>query len=530
MRTLLGLFSPLHPWPKAGTQPIPLLALAAGLALISGCTKQVERTMVEPAAFRTLDSKSPYLKAHLRSGSVYILHDWRVETATAQVVGSGRLLSPDRVATDSGAFSFPTDSVALFETNVLKTSGATKALTVMAGVTAAVAGLCLADPKTCFGSCPTFYFADGNDTTLQAEGFSASIAPALEATDLDALDRARPQGRHFTLRMTNEALETHVVRYAHVLAAPRQEGGRVFVTPDGTFRQSGPPVAPVRCDAREGDCTAPISARDGLERVSLADSTDLAARETIDLEFPAAPPGELGVVLTSRQSLMTTYILYQQLAWLGSRASGALARLGASQPATSPGRPTIGTTLGRIEVLVPGVDGSWEVAGASGETGPLASDTKMIPIPRPPEGTPVRIRLRLTQGLWRIDQAGLVALGPPVIPTRLLPATVRQDGRPDATALALLTDTVRTLVTMPGDRYEISYRLPAAPEGLELFLEVRGYYLEWMRREWMAEENPLRAAGLMLDPAGALRALAADYKRAEPGMEAMFWRSRYAKP
>jgi hypothetical protein len=89
---------------------------------------------------------------------------------------------------------------------------------------------------------------------------------------------------------------------------------------------------------------------------------------------------------------------------------------------------------------------------------------------------------------------------------------------------------VRTLVTMPGDAYEIEYRLPAAPERLELFLEVRGYYLEWMRREWLAEENPMLALRLMLDPGGALRSLAPEYKRAEPAMEAVFWSSRYARP
>jgi hypothetical protein len=154
----------------------------------------------------------------------------------------------------------------------------------------------------------------------------------------------------------------------------------------------------------------------------------------------------------------------------------------------------------------------------------------VIPIPRPPDGAPVTVRLRLTQGLWRIDQVGLVVLGGSVTPTRLLPAVVRRDGRTDPTALARLSDTVRTLVTMPGDAYEIEYRLPAAPERLELFLEVRGYYLEWMRREWLAEESPMLALRLMLDPAGALRSLAPEYKRAEPGMEAVFWNSRYARP
>ncbi len=46
------------------------------------------------------------------------------------------------------------------------------------------------------------------------------------------------------------------------------------------------------------------------------------------------------------------------------------------------------------------------------------------------------------------------------------------------------------IVTLPGDAYQLAYRLPEHPERYELFLESRGYYLEWMRREWMADESP----------------------------------------
>src|SRR2546428_386745 len=139
---------------------------------------------------------SPYLNAHLRSGYVYVLSDWRVAAQANAIEGRGTLLDARRVLVDSGWFRLPVDSVALFETNVLRRSGATTALTVMAGVTAAVAGICAASPKTCFGSCPTFYAPDsaGADR-LQAEGVSASIAPALEATHVDMLYHVRPRGR-----------------------------------------------------------------------------------------------------------------------------------------------------------------------------------------------------------------------------------------------------------------------------------------------------------------------------------------------
>jgi len=86
------------------------------------------------------------------------------------------------------------------------------------------------------------------------------------------------------------------------------------------------------------------------------------------------------------------------------------------------------------------------------------------------------------------------------------------------------------LATLPGDVYQLTYRLPPHPERYEIFLEARGYYLEWMRREWFAEQNSGLALGLFLDPAASLRRLAPAYKQVEPDIERLFWSSRYAKP
>jgi len=63
-----------------------------------------------------------------------------------------------------------------------------------------------------------------------------------------------------------------------------------------------------------------------------------------------------------------------------------------------------------------------------------------------------------------------------------------------------------------------------------LFLESRGYYLEWIRKEWIAEENPAFLAQMFLNPEAALRRLAPQFKEVEAKMENYFCRSRYAKP
>lgn len=485
--------------------------------------KTQQRALTPPGEAATLDRQAAYLKAHLKNGDVLVLDPWSVDTATVR--GQGTRLNANRSIVDSGALAIALDSVALFETNVLHKTTPT-ALTVITGISVGVTVFCLTNTKACFGSCPTFYASDGHGDLLQAEGFSASVAPALEATDVDALFRARPTGRDFTLRMTNEALETHVVRYVRVLAAARPPGGRVFATPAGVFRGATDLTAPSACRGAGDDCTRAVAAFDDVPRVSTSDSTDLAAKETVDLEFAVAPGGDLGLVLAARQSLVSTFLFYQGLAYLGRQAGTYLAALDRAGPLARSIAGGPGRLLGRIEVLVANDAGDWVAAGEMGETGPLATDVKIVPLPDA-GGRSVRVRLRMARGAWRIDWVALARLGAVVEPRRLAPRTVWGNHLDTATVQAWLGDTTRALVAEPGDEVRLTFQLPGADH--ELFLETRGYYLEWMRQEWLAEENAGRAAEMFFDPAGALRRLAPEYARRAGDLERAFWSSRYGR-
>ena len=508
--------------------------LAASIVVTTvmvGCGRvyKQQRSLTDPAQVATIDHKSPYLKAHMRDGGVYILSPWRVDSTARAVSGEGERLDANRRRVAYGAHLIALDSVALFETNVVSTHGSIAALSIVTGVSLALTTMCLTNPKACFGSCPTFYVSDGTRTVLEAEGFSASVAPALEATDIDALYRARPATRTFEVRMTNEALETHVVRSARVLAAPRHNGGRVFATQTGDFWQASEIVSPQRCAASEGDCLAAIRAVDGVERFSTTDSTDLAGREVIELEFPMVSGDSLGLVVGSRQTLLSTYLLYQAMSYMGRSAGQWLAALQRGDTRAREQSQSLGRVLGGIEVQTLDSGGTWMTVGQTQETGPLANDVRVVPLPRLRPGTS-RLRLRLTRGHWRIDYLALARLSGRVRPVRLDPVMVRRGKIVDAQALALLTDSSRTLVTQPGDEYTLVYQLPEDFSRYELFLESRGYYLEWMREEWLAEENPARALMMFLQPHEALRALAPAFKAREADMEAVFWRSRYVRP
>jgi hypothetical protein len=293
---------------------------------------------------------------------------------------------------------------------------------------------------------------------------------------------------------------------------------------DGRFWRAAAVASPRTCRAAEGDCLPLVAAFDGRERTSAADSIDLATREVIDLAWPA-PSGPAGLVLASRQSLLPTYLLYQAFAWMGTSAGRWLAQLERGSAGARSRVGDVTRAIGGIEVLVPEGEG-WTTVETVTETGPLASDTRVVLLP---PGTD-RVRLRAAKGAWRLDYVGLAALVDTVTALRLPPAVVLRSGEPDAAALERLRDPAAALVTLPGDEVTLRFALPHGLADAELFLESRGYYLEWMRDEWVAEENPYRLAQLVLDPGAALRALAPAFTRAEPGLERAFWGSKYVRP
>lgn len=505
------------------------LTLVLGIALQLGCVKHVTRTVGHD--LKTVDRRSAFIKAHMKDGGLFILGTWSVEPAGLYLVGQGEEWDASRATTKRGWFTVAISDVALFETNVVHNSASITGMALITGISAGVTVYCLSNTKACFGSCPTFYAPEGNGPrlVLQAEGFSDSVAPALEKRDVDALFRTRPASRDLELRMTNEALETHVIKEANLLALPAPAGGRVFATADGTFWQAPDIVAPSACAAAEGDCRGKLANPDGHERFSPASASDLAEREVIELQFPprAAPGQPAGIVLHARQTLLSTYVLYQGLAFMGRSAGRWLAALETGPRPAVERRQSVVHVLGGIEVLVADTAGGWSVAGEVNETGPLARDVHLVPLP--PGARTDRVRLRLARGHWRLDHVALATLGTRVTPVRIPPqVTVATLGR--AFAADRTPATGFPMVTLPGDAYLLRYRLPEHPERYELFLESRGYYLEWMRQEWMADENPLRALQMVADPRGALRSLAPGFKQQEADMEAAFWSSRYGGP
>jgi len=460
----------------------------------------------------------------MRNGDLFVLSEWQTDATRSQVLGTGTQYDPMRVVVATGSLSVPVDSVAVFETNVMETSNASILITTLAVVTVAVAIYCATNPKACFGSCPTFYLA-GIDRPV-AEGFSASIAPSLEATDVDALPLRMAGGGPLEVVMKNEALETHVVNFVNVLALPHPPDAQVFALDDGTFCAATGIAAPVAAVAPEGDCLEALSHVDGVERFSLADSVNLAARETLEVTFADTTPGARGLVIACRQSLLSTYLLYQTFAYMGTSAGYWIAQIERGGLDSSDNR--ILDLLGGVAMSIESSPGVWTPVGGVTEFGPIAIDQRLIPFDAP-AGWTGRARVEVTKGGWRIDRVALATRGAVVEPVRLEPVAVTRAGVPDEATLSNLLDPGRSLTTLPGDTYTLVFALPDADLTYDVFLESRGYYLEWIREEWLRDESPAHLAEVLFKPEQALMRLAPEYKKIEPSMESVFWSSRYAK-
>jgi hypothetical protein len=498
-------------------------------ALLAACgVRYVQPTLHPPGPVPVGKGEPLALKVHMKSGELYVLDTWRVVDQTHTIEGHGTHYTVLRERAERADQHIPMETIALLETSAMRTAypGGLQGLAVMTTVFGSLAAICAADPKSCFGSCPTFY-VEGDADVPQAEGFSASIARSLEERDVDHLYRTHPAGRDFVLTMRNEALETHAVRSVRLLAAPRPPGGRVFASKEGRFHSARRVLAPTECHAPEGDCLAAVEAVDHRERISLADDADLAARETVDLVFPAVP-GARGVVIGARQSLLSTFLLYQTMAYMGPQVGDWLATLERLPPTPPSQAFGLSRVLGGIDVEVSDDGEEWRTVGTFDEAGPLSGDIQVFPLPPSRATEPTRVRLRMAKGSWRLDYVALASLGPDVAPQVIEPKRVDRAGQRDDVALDALRRE-RYLVTVPGAAYRLTFALPEGAPELELFLESRGYYYEWMRAEWLGEEDPAMVDMILARPEDALRQLAPAYKQREGGMEDSFWRSRFRR-
>lgn len=477
--------------------------------------------------------EKPFLKAHMKDGSVFILKDtWHLDTTRNIIIGSGSRYDMNRQFLNEGFIWISIDSVAIFETNTKlgKTETARiAALSILAGLDVIGGILCLTNPKACFGSCPTFYINDDdNFHYADAEAFSNAIRPSLEYADIDALGYKAHGGSPFTLTMKNEALETHCVKDVRLLAIPGKDSAQVYQTRSGEFYKCSGRFPVNRATAEEGEIACLLKEADRQEWFSLADEQNMCSKQEIYLVFDNLPGMvQPGFVINFRQTLMTTYLIYSSLGYMGDQVADVYAMLETDEKTRGRSVASVLKELGDIDVYLWNSNlETWEFQGGFYETGPIAINRQILPLKTAAIGSEMKLKIILNKGYWRIDYLGLTDIEEKVLPLEITPYEILYRGVPDPDALAQIRSGDRHLISMPGDVYQFRFALPDGHDDYELFLRSKGYYLEWMRESWLRDKDLLKLRQMIRNPGKYLREEARSYKEYEKTMEEAFWNSR----
>jgi hypothetical protein len=109
------------------------------------------------------------------------------------------------------------------------------------------------------------------------------------------------------------------------------------------------------------------------------------------------------------------------------------------------------------------------------------------------EGDSLRLTLTFPADSWRIDRARLAG-GVRRPEVRVLHAArlAAAGGQRDTAALAAVAGAdERRLKTLPGDAFTVEFDAASGEDATRTyFLASQGYYIEWIRRDWIRSTEP----------------------------------------
>ena len=457
--------------------------------------RKVEVRPLNPRA--TAVVRSP-VRAHLADGSTIVFPSG-VSVQAGTVAGQGtRYPAGSSFGTPASAILL--DSVVgmeVFETDTLvgKTilaSTAATALTVVAS-----AGLAVA----IFGSCPTIYSDSAGVPTLEAEGFSYSIAPLFEQRDVHRLRAVPTSDGILTLQVRNEALETHYINNLELLEV--RHAVDEYVVPDNGQRPLTLRAlrAPLKAIDRAGrDISRHIAVTDGdlfeTDSMTLAKAGAGDLDDYIDLEIPNPQRADtVALLFRMRNSLLNTVLLYDQI--LGAPGAQSLDWVGHDikriAPAVEMGRWYSNHLGMRVAVLD---DGKYKAVGRIGDSGPIAFHEVgiLVPVPNNGDRATLHVRLSFVADQWRIDQIQVASqYRRPVARTVPVTEVVTRDPSQSTSALRdLRAADANYVVASPTQSFEIRFAVGkggGAGRGdgatRTFLLASQGYYIEWVRGSWI---------------------------------------------
>lgn len=480
----------------ASRRRIPLVVL---LAAIACNVRKVEVTPV--AATRSADATtvtSP-VKAHLLDGTS-LYYPAGVTLKDGVLVGQG-IRHDLRSEPIDTVDRMPLDSIVGMESYAEKADAAASFTGTLLGI-AGGAFLTAAAAVAIFGSCPTLYVDSAGSWQLEAEGFSYSMAALYESRDVDRLRVQAAADGTVRVEVRNEALETHYINHLELLEV--RHAPDEFILPDA----SGLPLAvsrqraPLRATDRFGhDIGAVIATADGnttrsdFSRPGEGDGLE----DHLDLTVPVpAGADSVALVLRLRNSLLNTVLLYDVM--LGSHGLESLQWQNTALREIGPALEVAQWYGGNMGLRIMAVtdSGSREVARIR-DTGPIA--WKDVAVMIPATGAPtMQLRLESVIDNWRIDRITVAVARRPAVRHLSLAEAIDASEHNDTSVLAALAaPDANYLETVPGQRFTAVWRPEVLPTGAArtFLLASQGYYIEWMRRDWLAaprRTTPFRPA------------------------------------
>ncbi len=442
----------------------------------------------------------------------------------------------DRVSTKH--LTIPQDSaVAMTYYESVNTGGrvfASVMLGLWGGTITPVSIYCLANPKACFGCCPTVYAKNNDAWEFQAELFSYSISRLLESEDLDKIAEHVSSGSRFTMRVANEALETHNINMMQLVAVDHPAGTAVFPTSDGDFVAVKDLHAPMSAVNSEGrDILSTVQYLDGRAyRSDAALARQAKSGRTSDwIDLRIRPPRgshTATLVISLKNTLLSTVLFYELV--LGSQGVQAIdwtERMNSDRAYASLFRSVYRQFSGvRIMALRNGV---WQDVGEIDDSGPVGWKPVAIRIPVEDEND-LTLRLEFFPDNILIDYLTFdFTAEDNHIESRVVPPSATSDraGKPRPDILPLIQgDDKEYLVTEPQDVYRFVYDLPPGKQSaMTLFVRSKGYYTEWIRGGWISQPRGPELFDLFhIDQ--TITRLVDLWIRERESMESLFFRNR----
>ena len=495
-----------------------VVLLLTSIIIATNCATILKRKAV--ATSSSLNTHSSEIKladrVYLKNGELLITDSLFFDTSLSLLHVWGKRYNTDRQLIGEGHWKFHQDSVALIVLDtydkVIYPSLVVSGISVVSFV--AVSILCITNPKACYGSCPVFYVPMENEWIVTGEGFSDAIYRHREKTDIDKIVTFTPTETHLPLMIKNEALETHYITHVKLLAIPKRANETVYADPSETtfwVTTNEQPVSQAFVNDNE-EITELIRKRDNKPYLGSASAKNLSHKEEIMLKFTVDVAGHKGLIMSFKQSLMTTFIFYSGLSYMGDLYMDWLAYTETPHFDFKKEERRL-KRLSRIMAKIELYLDDKKIKEFEISEGPIAWLNIAIDLGHIDTGEHELI-IRSTKGFWKFDYFAI--------------ADIKETNK-YIEIHSTQHDSIFPLVLLPGDSIILDFYLPRLcfPDRCDIFIESRGFYHEWPRYEWILNKSLAKLWLLRNLPKVYFAQIAKEYKAIEDSIEHAFWNSKY---